>query len=252
MKLTFLGTGTSMGVPIAGGFGREKATGDSRDERYRTSAWIQTDQTSIVIDTGPEFRLQTLRAGIRRIDLVLFTHEHVDHVAGLDDLRPYYYVQQAPIPAYTNESCKKSIETRFAYMFGPNRTRGSLQLELNVINEPVQFKDCLITPLPVDHASVPVIGFRINDLVYITDACKISEETFELMKGAKLMVLNGLQWEPKHRTHFTIPEAIDIATKTGIPMTYLVHISSYVTHSVVSKRLPSHVKLAYDQLTVEL
>ncbi len=250
MRLTFLGTGTSMGVPVAGGFGREIPTGDSRDERYRTSAWVQTEKTSIVIDTGPEFRLQTLRAGIRRIDLLLYTHEHTDHIAGLDDLRPYNYKQRQAIPAYTNESCKAAIESRFHYMFGAYKTPGSVNIDLQIIKEPITFQDCTITPLIVDHNSVPVIGFRINDLAYITDACYIPDETFELIKGCKLMVLNGLQWAPKHKTHFTIPEAVDIATKTGIPMTYLVHISSHVTHNLISEKLPPHVKLAYDQLSV--
>jgi len=252
MKITFLGTGTSMGVPIAGGFGRENPTSDSRDDRYRTSAWIQTEQTSIVIDTGPEFRLQTLRAGIRRIDLLLYTHEHNDHIAGLDDLRPYNYVQKNAIPAYSNLSCKLAIEHRYHYMFGPKKIPGSVKLDLNVISEPVQFQDCLITPLPVDHASVPVIGFRINDLTYITDAQYIPPETIELLKGSKLVVLNALQWEPKHRTHFTIPEAIEMAEIIGAPVTYLVHLSSRVNHQQISKKLPPHVKLAYDQLSVEI
>jgi phosphoribosyl 1,2-cyclic phosphate phosphodiesterase len=252
MRLTFLGTGTSMGVPVAGGFGREIPTGDSRDERYRTSAWVQTEQTSIVIDTGPEFRLQTLRSGIKHIDMLLYTHEHTDHIAGLDDLRPFNYKQKQAIPAYSNESCKMAIENRFHYMFGPKKTPGAVSIDLKIIKEPVTFRDCTITPLPVDHASVPVIGYRINDLAYITDARFIPEETFELIEGSKLLVLNGLQWSPKHKTHFTIPEAVEIATRTKIPMTYLVHISSYVTHNFISAKLPPHVKLAYDQLSVKI
>lgn len=250
MKLTFLGTGTSMGVPVAGGFGREISTGDSRDERFRTAAWIRTEKTSIVIDTGPEFRLQTLRSGIRHIDLLLYTHEHTDHIAGLDDLRPFNYSQNQTLPAYTTQSCKNAIEQRFGYMFGPDKTPGSVNIDLRILKEAVQFQDCHITPLPVDHGSLPVIGFRINDLSYITDARYLPDETKEIVKGSKLLVLNGLQWEPKHRTHFTIPEAVDMATELGVPITYLVHISSYVRHNDVSKRLPPHVRLAYDQLTV--
>ncbi|MCH8567297.1 MAG: MBL fold metallo-hydrolase [Balneolales bacterium] len=252
MKLTFLGTGTSMGVPVAGGFGREKNTGDYRDERYRTSAWVETDKTSIVIDTGPEFRLQTLRAGIRKIDLLLLTHEHTDHIAGLDDLRPYNYVQKKSIPTYTTEECIASIKKRFSYMFGPDKTPGSVDIDFKTASKPFIFNDCKITPLPVDHGVMNVLGFRINDLVYITDAKRIPDETKELVKGAKVMVLNGLQWAPKHKTHFTIPEAVDVANELQIPITYLVHISSYVIHKEISAKLPAHVKLAYDQLTIQI
>lgn len=252
MKLTFLGTGTSMGVPVAGGFGREVPTGDSRDERWRTSAWVRTENTSIVIDTGPEFRLQTLRAGIRAIDLLLLTHEHTDHIAGLDDLRPFNYKRKKPLPAFTTEGCINALKNRFYYMFGPDKTPGSVDLDLSVLKEPVQFQDCTITPLPVDHAVMPVLGFRINDLSYVTDAKVIPESTKEKIRGSKILVLNGLQWEPTHKTHITIPEAVEIATELEIPKTYLVHISSYVIHKKISARLPDHVELAFDQLTIEI
>ncbi len=252
MRLTFLGTGTSMGVPVAGGFGREKDTGDSRDDRYRTSAWIQTEKASIVVDTGPEFRLQTLRAGIRKIDLLLLTHEHTDHIAGLDDLRPFNYTQEQSIPVYTTEGCEKAIRRRFNYMFGPTKTPGSVDISMEVLKDPVTFKDCNITPLPVDHSVVPVLGFRINDLSYITDAKHIPESTIKAIEGSKVLVLNGLRWEPEHPTHITIPEAVEIATRLGVPKTYLVHISSWVTHKEVAARLPDHVELAYDQLSVEI
>jgi len=252
MKLTFLGTGTSMGVPVAGGFGKRFPSGDSRDDRYRTSAWIQTDETSIVIDTGPEFRLQTLRSGIKHIDMVLYTHHHTDHIAGIDDLRPFCYMQKTSIPAYTTRECQEFIHRRFDYMFGSGKTPGSVNLDLNVIEEPLQFRDCTITPLPVDHNSVPVIGFRINDLSYVTDAKIIPEKTKELIRGSKVLVLNGLRWEPDHPTHVTIPQAVELATELEIPMTYLVHISGYVLHAEVSPKLPDHVRLAYDQLSVDL
>ena len=252
MKLTFLGTGTSMGVPVAGNFGREIPTGDSRDERYRTSAWVRTPETSIVIDTGPEFRLQTLRAGIRSIDLLLLTHEHTDHIAGLDDLRPFNYKRKIPLPTFTTSGCMEAVKSRFHYMFGDKKTPGSVDLDIKVMKEPKQFQDCKITPLPVDHGVMPVMGFRINDLSYITDAKIIPKATRELVRGSKVLVLNGLQWEPKHKTHITIPEAVEIATELEIPKTYLVHISSYVIHKKISARLPEHVELAYDQLTIEI
>lgn len=252
MRITFLGTGTSMGVPVAGGFGRDIPTGDPRDDRYRTSVWIRTKETSIVIDTGPEFRLQTLRAGIRNIDLLLFTHEHTDHIAGLDDLRPFTYMQNSSIPAYANQSCIDAIRTRFQYMFGESRTPGSVALDLKVLSEPITFMDCRITPLMVDHSSVPVLGFRVNDFSYITDAKTIPEDTLQRIRGSKVLVLNGLRWAPNHKTHITIPEAVEIAHELGIPKTYLVHISSYVVHNEVNRKLPPDVQLAYDQLSVNI
>lgn len=252
MKLTFLGTGTSMGVPVAGGFGSEIPTGDVRDTRWRTSAWIQTKDSSILIDAGLEFRLQSLRSGIKRIDYLLITHEHTDHVGGLDDLRSYNYVQNQVIPVVTTPSCKESIERRFYYMFGPNKTPGSVDLDITTSANPFWFRDCKITPLPVMHGTLKVYGYRINDLAYITDSNYISEETFELIKGCKVLVLNALRWEPEHPTHFTIPQAVEMVKKSGISEAYFVHMNSYVHHAEISKRLPTNIKLAFDTQTIHI
>ena len=252
MKLTFLGTGTSMGVPTAGGFGSERLKGDPRDERWRSSAWIESPEASIVIDTGPEFRLQTLRAGITRIDLVLITHEHMDHISGLDDLRPFCYRQQQSIPVYTSRRCKEAIKRRFEYMFGPDRYPGATSVELNVMNRPIAFKDVTIMPLPANHGEIDVMGFRIGDLSYVTDVKAIPEETQELIRGSELLVLSGLRWEPEHPTHMTIPEAAEEAARLDIPQTYLIHMNSYVNHSETNAKLPERVRLAYDQLVVEI
>ena len=252
MKLTFLGTGTSMGVPISGGFGKEKLSGDPRDIRWRCSAWIQTKETSVVIDTGPEFRLQTLRSGLKRVDLVLITHEHMDHIAGLDDLRPFCLKQDQSLPLYTSKDTKEAIKRRFEYMFGPKRYPGATSVDMKVITEPVQFRDVTITPLPVVHGNVEVMGFRVNDISYLTDVKAIPETTKELIKGSKLLVLSGLRWKPEHPTHMTIPEARDVAQELDIPQTYLIHMNSYVNHEETNRKLPEHIQLAYDQLTVEI
>lgn len=252
MKLTFLGTGTSMGVPVAGGFGAENISNDPRNIRTRCSAWIQTEQSSLIIDAGPEFRIQSIRAKIKRIDNVLITHEHMDHVSGLDDLRAYNFVQENSIPVYTSEQCMRSIEKRFDYMFGANKYQGATSLDLNEISEKITLNDLQVTPLPCTHGKLDILGFRINDLCYLTDIKEIPEETKALIKGSKVIVLSALRWEPKHPTHLTIPESVEIINELGIPEAYLIHMNSYVEHESTNERLPDHIKLAYDQQVIEI
>lgn len=252
MKCTFLGTGTSMGVPVAGGFGRDMIKGDPRNQRYRCSVWVETEESSVIIDTGPEFRLQTLRSNINRIDLVLITHEHMDHIAGLDDLRSFNYAQKKAIPLYSSEQAIHSIRSRFDYMFGENKYPGSTSIDMTVLNRPTTFQDINITPLRYNHGAIQVQGYRLNDFSYLTDVKSIPDETKEKISGSKIMVLSGLRWQPSHPTHLTIPEAVDLATELEIPKTYLIHMNSYVDHEDSNRRLPAHVRLAYDQLEIAI
>lgn len=252
MKCTFLGTGTSMGVPVAGGFGREMIGNDPRNQRTRCSVWLQTSDTSVVIDIGPEFRIQSIRSNIQKIDLVLITHEHMDHIAGLDDLRSYNYAQQAAIPLWTSNRTIKSIKSRFDYMFGEGKYPGSTSLDMDEITSSRAFRDLKITPLPYQHGSIETLGFRVNDFSYMTDVKQIPESTKEKVKGSKVLVLSGLRWEPKHPTHLTIPEAVKVAEEIGAPRTYLIHMNSYVNHEETNRRLPDSVRLAFDQLEIEI
>ncbi len=247
MRVTFLGTGTSMGVPVAGGFGSDLTTNDPRNIRTRCAAWIEGLNTSILIDVGPEFRIQSIRAQIKRIDHVLLTHEHMDHIAGLDDLRAYNYVQKGEIPVYGTMSCLESLRKRFDYLFGKNKYPGSASLQLTEINKPLKLGEFKVTPLPVEHGKLDILGYRIDDFVYLTDVKSISNSTKELMRDAKVVVLSALRWEPSHPTHLTIPEAIDIINELEIPKAYFIHMDSSVDQQETNNRLPSHIQLAYDQ-----
>lgn len=250
MKITFLGTGTSMGVPVAGGFRREDLAHDPRNERTRCSVWIQSKGSSILVDAGPEFRIQSIKAKIQHIDHLLLTHEHMDHVAGLDDLRVYSYLNKAPIPVHTSKNCINEIKTRFNYMFGKDKYPGSTSLDLIEANEPFQIGENKITPLPIKHGNMEILGFRINDFSYLTDVKHIPQRTKELIRGSKVIAMGALRWEPEHPTHQTIPEAVEIIEELEIPKAFLIHMNSYVDHEPTNQRLPDHIKLAYDQLTL--
>ena len=241
-----------MGVPVAGGFRSEKLYHDPRNFRTRCSAWIQHKGQSILIDAGPEFRLQSIQAKLQKLDQLLITHEHMDHVAGLDDLRIYSYINESPIPAYASKKCIESIKKRFDYMFGKNKYPGSTSLKLIEAEESFTLGDISIQTLPVKHGMTDVYGYRLNDFSYITDVKEIPESTLEKIKGSKVLVLGALRWEPEHPTHLTIPQAVEIIEKLEIPEAYLIHMNSYVDHEPTNKKLPSHIKLAYDQQVIQL
>ncbi|MDR9417639.1 MBL fold metallo-hydrolase [Gracilimonas sp.] len=252
MKITFLGTGTSMGVPVAGGFQREKIAHDPRNERTRCSVWIQSKGKSILIDAGPEFRIQSIKARIQHLDNLLVTHEHMDHVAGLDDLRVYSYINEAPIPVHASKRCIKAIKTRFNYMFGEDKYPGSTSLDLMEAPNKFYIGENKIVPLPIKHGDLDILGFRVNDFSYLTDVKSIPDYTKELIKGSKVIALGALRWEPDHPTHQTIPEAVDVINELGIPKAFLIHMNGYVDHEPSNRRLPNHINLAYDQMVIHI
>lgn len=238
-----------MGVPVAGGFKREELAHDPRNERTRCAAWIQSEQCSLLIDVGPEFRIQSIRSGIRSVDHVLITHEHMDHIGGIDDLRMYNYLKKEPIPVYTTQSAVASIEKRFDYLFGEYKYPGSTSLDLNVITESINLNGLEITPLPVKHGSLDILGFRISSIAYLTDVKEIPNSTLDLIKDCEIVILSALRWEPDHPTHLTIPQAVDIINEIGVPKAYLIHMNSFVDHEETNKRLPKNIRLAYDMLS---
>lgn len=253
MKVTFLGTGTSQGVPVIGCTCEVCRSLDYRDKRLRSSVHIEVDGRSIVIDTGPDFRQQMLRESIRHLDAVLFTHGHRDHLAGLDDVRAYNFLQDSDMPLYAADIVLEQIKTEFYYAFSPTKYPGIPQLQLHTVDgQPFNIGNMLVTPLPVMHLKLPVLGFRIGNFSYITDANLIPEKTYDLLKGTEVLVLNALQKE-SHISHFNLAEAIVEAKKIGARQTYFTHISHKLgLHKEVQKQLPESVALGHDGLTITL
>ena len=253
MKITFLGTGTSQGVPVIGCDCEVCRSLDYRDKRLRTSVHLEANGKSFVIDTGPDFRQQMLQENIKRLDAVIFTHGHKDHTAGLDDVRAYNFLQSMNMPVYGQKQLLEQLRTEFYYAFEPQKYPGIPLLDLiEITDQPFEASGVTFTPLPVQHLHMPVLGFRINDFSYITDANFIPEETFKKLEGTKILALNALQRE-KHVSHFNLEQAIEIAKRIGAQQTYFIHISHKLgTHKLIEKELSKSIALAYDGLSVTL
>lgn len=219
----------------------------------RTSILVESAHTTIVIDTTPDFRYQMLRAGVKQLDAVVFTHPHKDHIAGLDDVRAFNFFQEQAMPLYANQMTIDALMREFAYAFADKKYPGVPNLELNSITlEPFVVGDIPLTPIMVWHMKMPVYGFRMGDFTYITDANKIDEAEKQKIRGSKTLVLNALRKE-KHISHFSLEEAIEMAQELGAETTYIVHISHQMgLHNEIENELPPGVHLAYDGLTVHL
>jgi phosphoribosyl 1,2-cyclic phosphate phosphodiesterase len=249
IKVTFLGTGTSQGVPLIGCKCDVCISERSEDKRLRSSVLVESESTRIVIDTGPDFRQQMLRHGISRLDAVLFTHEHKDHIAGMDEVRAYNFINRMRMPVYATERVQKALRREFSYIFSDEKYPGIPEIDLfGFENEPFMIGDLEIIPVNVMHYKLPVKGFRINGFVYITDANFIGSEDREKIAGADVLVLNALRRET-HVSHFTLNEAIALATETVARRTYFTHISHQLgLHNEVNSMLPSGMELACDGL----
>lgn len=251
IKVTFLGTGTSQGIPmIACGCEVCRST-DPKDKRLRVSIHIETQGKSFIIDTGPDFRQQILRANIQHLDAVIYTHEHKDHTAGMDDIRGFNYAQKTTIPLYAQQNVLEQLKREFAYAFDENKYPGVPEIEVfPITNQPFEIEGVLIIPILVKHYFLDVLGFRFGDFTYITDANFISEEELAKVKGSKILVINALR-KTTHISHFTLAEALEIIDQVKPEKAYITHISHMLgLQAEVQAELPDNVFLAFDELTV--
>lgn len=252
ITVTFLGTGTSQGMPVIGCNHPACLSNDPKDKRLRVSIMLQWHGATYVIDCGPDFRYQMLRENVRRLDGILFTHEHADHTAGIDDIRPFNFMQQQDMPFYGDFRVLKALRQRFAYVFETeNRYPGApavdpIEIDKNSI---LQLSGKTVIPIEVMHRDLPVLGFRVDDFTYITDMKTISEEELEKVKGTKVLVVNALREEP-HLSHLNLEEALAFVDIIKPEKTYFTHISHRMgLYAEVEKRLPENIHLAYDTLT---
>lgn len=253
MKVTFLGTGTSQGIPVIGSDHPVCLSENFKDKRLRASVLIEWKDFAYVVDCGPDFRYQMLRAAVKKIDGIIFTHEHSDHVLGLDDIRPFYF-RQGNIPLYAHKRVLKSIKKRFDYVFKKeNRYPGAPEVITNKIkNKPFNLAGLEVVPVNGKHNTLQVFGFRFNNFAYLTDMKTVEDAEIEKIKNVKILVINALQIR-EHQSHFNLQEALEFIEKVNPETAYLTHISHWLGfHDEVEKTLPARVFLAYDELKITI
>lgn len=253
LKITFLGTGTSQGIPMIASKDPVNFSKNKKDKRLRSSILVSFDGINSVIDCGPDFRHQMLRENVQSLEGVFFTHEHADHTAGLDDLRPFCY-QIGEMPIYLNKRVFKNLEKRFDYIFSKeNRYPGAPSVIPNIINnKPFHFKGLEVIPIEVLHGKLPILGYRFKNIAYLTDVKYISEKEKKKLEELDVLIVNALRIEP-HFTHFNLEEALALVKELNPKRTYFTHISHRLGfHDEVQKQLPKNVFLAYDGLQLEV
>lgn len=249
LKITFLGTGTSTGVPMIACDCEVCTSTNKKDTRLRSSILVESNNTSFVVDTTPDFRYQMLREKVKKLDAVLFTHPHKDHVAGLDDVKAFSYFSGKEMQVYANSLTEEALKREFAYVFADKKYPGIPQINLNTIDaDPFYIGDIPVTPILVWHLKMPVLAFRFGKFTYITDANRIDEMEKEKIKGSEIMVVNALRHK-EHISHYNIEEAIALVNEVGVPTAYFTHISHQLgKYDLINKELPDGIALAYDGL----
>ena len=253
IKITVLGTGTSQGIPVVACECNVCRSEDNKDKRLRTSVLVQTRDNVIVIDAGPDFRQQMLREQVHRLDAILITHNHKDHIGGIDDVRAFNWIQKKAMDIYGTESSLDVIRKDFSYAFGEDKYPGVPQINLHTIsNAPFFIQNDTITPIEAFHGKMPVLGFRIGDFSYLTDASFIKPEEFDKLRGSKVVILNALRKE-KHHSHFNLQQATELLQELAPEKGYITHISHQMgLHREINESLPGNIRLGYDGLRIEI
>jgi len=253
VRLTFLGTGTSQGVPVIACPCPVCQSDQEKDKRLRASVYVEVNGVNILIDAGPDFRQQMLRASVKHLDGILLTHEHKDHIGGLDDVRAFNFVNRRPMDIYAEERVQDALKQEYAYVFAENRYPGVPEMNLfNVDGYPFEINGVKIIPIRCFHYKMPIYGYRIGDLTYITDANFISEEEKEKIVGSKYIVINALR-KQKHISHFTLGEALKLIEEFSPRKAFITHVSHQMGfHADIQAELPRNVAMAYDGLVVEI
>lgn len=255
MKIVFLGTGPSLGVPIPTCDCSTCSSSDPKDKRLRSSIYIEHLENNFIIDCGPDFRQQVLSNSIGKIDFILLTHKHNDHVGGLDDVRPFNYIQKRDMPIFGNIDTLNDVKTRFYYSFEKRPYPGAPKFDLQQIEKSdiIEIGELSIIPIEVFHGSMSIFAYRIGDFTYITDAKYIADDQIELIKGTKYLVVNALMVNRKHKMHFDLEDAIELIDKINPQKAYLTHIShNFPRFKDIQEQLPKNVYLAYDGLELTL
>jgi phosphoribosyl 1,2-cyclic phosphate phosphodiesterase len=252
MRLTFLGTGTSHGVPSIGCECATCQSTDPRDNRLRPSVFLQGARAAVLVDAGPDLRQQALRHRITRVDAIVFTHGHADHILGIDDVRRFNALMKGAMPCYGDADTLDDIRRTFGYIFAPDAPKGGgiPMLDLRPIAAPFTIGDLEVRPVPVRHGRKPILGFRVGGFAYLTDCNALADEAWPLLHGLEVLVLDALRERP-HPTHFSLNEAVETARRIGARQTYFTHMCHDLPHEATNARLPATMQLAYDGLVLE-
>jgi phosphoribosyl 1,2-cyclic phosphate phosphodiesterase len=254
LKITFLGTGTSQGVPVIACPCAICQSDDPRDKRLRTAAMVEMEGNTFIIDAGPDFRQQLLRAKVKEVTAILMTHEHNDHIIGMDDVRPLNFLQKKAMSVYAEKRVQEELQTRFAYIFAENPYPGAPRIDLKEViqDQDIQVERSIITPIRAWHGQLPVFGYRFGDFTYLTDLNRIEQTELKKVKGTKILALDALHHN-KHHSHLNLEEALALIERIQPDQAYLIHISHRMgLYEEIQKQLPANVALAYDGLQVEL
>jgi phosphoribosyl 1,2-cyclic phosphate phosphodiesterase len=253
VRITFLGTGTSHGVPMIGCDCATCRSADPHDTRLRPSIYVETDRARVLVDAGPDLRAQALRFGVRRVDAILFTHGHADHILGLDDVRRFNAIMQQPMPCYGDAQTLEDIRRTFHYVFDPATPKGGglPALELQLVDGAIRVHDLEAQPIPLWHGQRPILGFRFDRFAYLTDCNRLDDAAWPLLEDLDVLVLDALRVRP-HPTHFSLDEAVDAAGRIGAARTFFTHMCHDLVHAPTNARLPQGMALAYDGLMLDL